>query len=74
MSRKVSIVLNLDSDEQSHYLEKHFRENMFVGKVVSYRNLPDTDLLKETDPIFRKLIKGVKDARKELDNYIHKHN
>ena len=74
MSRKVSIVLNLDSDEQSHYLEKHLRENMFPGKVISYANLPDTSELYETNPTFKKLVKAVKDAQRTRDRFINENN
>ena len=72
--RKVSIVLELDSDEQSHYLEKHLRENMFPGKVISYANLPDTSELYEKSSHFKNLVKAVKSAQWERDTFINENN
>jgi hypothetical protein len=72
--RKVAIVLQLESDEQSHYFEKYLRENMFPDKVISYANLPDTSKLYESSSTFKKLVKGVKDAQRLRDNYIHENN
>ena len=72
--RKVAIVLQLDSDEQSHHLERYLRDKMFPDKVISYSNLPDTSKLYEENTTFRKLIKSVKDAQKLRDDYINEHN
>lgn len=72
--RKVAIVLQLDSDEQSHYLEAYLRNEMFPDKVISYSNLPDTSKLYEGNTTFRKLVKGVKTAQKLRDDYISQHN
>jgi len=73
MSRKVSIVLELDSDEQSHFFEKYIR-NMFPVGVISYSNLPDTSKLYEENTTFKKLVKGVKTAQKLRDDFIHANN
>ncbi len=72
--RKVSIVLQLDSYEQSQHLENYLRENMFTGKVISYTNLPDNSELYESSTHFKKLIKGVKDAQRLRDEFINENN
>jgi len=71
----VSVVLKLRDSEQSHYLEKYLRESMFPGgEVISYANLPNTEKLYESSTTFKKLVKGVKDAQRLRDNYIHENN
>jgi len=72
--RKVSIVLQLDSDEQSHYLESYLRDKMFPDKVISYTNLPDTSKLYETNTTFKKLVSNVKKAQLLRDKFINEHN
>ena len=72
--RKVSIVLELEDDTQSHHLEKYLREKMFPNKVISYSNLPDTSELYENNSTFKKLVKGVKVAQKLRDEYVNLHN
>ena len=72
--RKVAIVLDLDSDEQSHHFEKYLRENLMRGMVISYSNIPDTSKLYEENTTFKKLVKGVKTAQKLRDDFIHENN
>ena len=74
MSQTVSVVLKLRDAEQSHYFEKHLRNMFFDGEVISYSNLPNTEKLYESSTTFKKLVKGVKDAQRLRDNYIHKNN
>ena len=71
--RKVAILLELESDEQSHHFEKYIR-NMFPSGVISYANLPDTSKLYEDNTTFKKLVKGVKTAQKLRDDFIHENN
>lgn len=42
--------------------------------IVSNKVLPKTEGLYEEDELFRKLVKSVKSAQRERDNYINKHN
>ena len=70
MSQKVSILLDLRDATQSHYFEIELRNMLRHGAVLSYKDLPDTDEMYETDPVFKKLVDNVKKARKERDNYI----
>ncbi len=72
--RKVAIILDLDGDEQSHHFEKYLRENLMVGRVISYSNLPDTSKLYDVSITFQSLVKGVKTAQKLRDDYIQQHN
>ena len=71
---RVNITLEVKDKEQAHHLEKYLRYNMFPDKVVDFINLPDTKELYETDPIFRKLVKNVKDAKRVKNEYINKMN
>jgi hypothetical protein len=74
MSQTVSIVLKLRDSEQSHFLEKYLRENMFTGgEVISYANLPDTEGWYEKNPAFKKLVKEEKKAKKAKADFIHKY-
>lgn len=71
---KVNITLELRDKEQAHYFEKYLR-NMFVnGEVIDFINLPGTKELYKTDPIFKKLVKNVKDAQRVKNEYINKMN
>ena len=72
--RKVAIVLDLESDEQSHHFEKYLREKLMQGRVISYSNLPDTSKLYEENTTFKGLVKGVKTAQKLRDDFIQTHN
>jgi len=38
-------------------------------KVVDFKILPDTTNLYESDPVFQKMCKGVRDAQKARDKY-----
>lgn len=41
-------------------------------EVISNKVLPDTSNLYESDDLFKKLVKNVKEAQIERDNYINK--
>lgn len=49
-------------------LESHLREHF---KVISYKIIPDTKQLYETDPMFRKLVKAEKKSRVIKEKYIN---
>lgn len=52
-------------------LESHLREHF---KVISYKIIPNTDKLYESDTSFKKLVKAVKKAQEVRDIYINKYN
>jgi len=61
--RKVNITLDCVSDEQAYFLEQFLSDNY---DNVSMTYLPDTKLLYDTSPNFRKMIKAKKDINKEI--------
>lgn len=71
---KVNITIDLKDAQQAHDLEKYLRNHMLPEYKIDFVNLPDTKQLYDTDLHFRKLVKGVKDAKRLRDNYIHKNN
>tara|TARA_R110002051_G_scaffold318173_1_gene400173 strand:+ start:485 stop:694 length:210 start_codon:yes stop_codon:yes gene_type:complete len=68
--RKVSIVIELEDDEQSAELELEMN-SMF--HVLSWSNLQNTDDIQE-DPIYKKLRKNRKLAQKLEYEYVDKNN
>ena len=70
----VNITIELKDAQQSHDLEKYLRFHMLPEYKIDFVNLRNTKQLYEDDKHFRKLVKGVKDAKKVRDNYIHKNN
>lgn len=51
-------------------LEKELTE---LTKMIDYKILPETSVLYEKDKTFQKLVKKVKEAQRERDEYINKH-
>ena len=43
-------------------------------EVIRFKIIPDTEELYNTDPTFKKLVKAVKTAERERNDYINKHN
>ena len=52
-------------------LEDHLTEHF---NVISYKIIPDTKKLYESDPVFKALVKGVKKAQDIRDKYINEKN
>ena len=74
LTQLVNITLKLRNAEQAHFLEIYLRDKMFPNQVVDFINLPDTKELYENDPIFKKLVKNVKDAQRVKNEYVNKMN
>ena len=55
-------VINLEETLREHY------------NVISFKVVADTKQLYEDDPIFKKLVKAVKDAQRIKDIYINEYN
>jgi len=49
-------------------LERHLNEHF---EVISFKVLPDTEGLYDTDDHFKRLVKDVKKAQRLRDDYIH---
>ena len=67
-------LINITLEVDEHHitgLESHLREHF---KVISYKIIPDTKKLYETDKTFKKLVKAVKSATEIKDIYINDHN
>lgn len=43
-------------------------------EVISFKHLPNTEKLYETDPLFKRMVKNVKDAQRVRDEYINNMN
>jgi hypothetical protein len=55
-------------EHQIHYLEIFLQERYLVA---DFKIVPDTQLLYDTDPVFRDLVKAVRDAQRIKDRYIN---
>ncbi len=66
MSKKLSVVFNIDNDLSEHYLRTKLEG---IG-ASHFNTLPNTDHLKENET-FKKLIKAKKEAQLNLDRFIN---
>jgi len=64
----VNITIEGLTDEQSFHLDKMLRKHY---EVKDYKVLPDTSKLYDNDPVFRKILKGIKDSQLVKDRYIN---
>ena len=64
----VNITIEGLTDEQSFHLDKMIRKHY---EVKDYKVLPDTSKLYDNDPVFRKILKGIKDSQLVKDRYIN---
>jgi hypothetical protein len=65
VKQKLNITLELDDFQVSNF-EHWLRNNV---KVLDFLVVPDTSELYKNDPVFKKLSKAVKDAKKGRDRY-----
>ena len=54
-------------------LENYYKNNPNCD-LISFKIIPETEKLYENDPIFRKLVKLEKDARRQKEIYINDNN
>jgi len=66
----VNITLKINPYDLTNF-ESWLRNNI---EVVSFKILPDTEKLYETDATFKKLVKAVKTAQTIRDKYINDKN
>ena len=64
----VNITIEGLTDDQSFHLDKMLRKHY---EVKDYKVLPDTSKLYDNDPVFRKILKGIKDSQLVKDRYIN---
>jgi hypothetical protein len=65
MIQKLNITIEID-DYENPYFERWLRNNL---NVLDFMVVPDTSELYKNDPVFKKLSKCVKDAKKARDRY-----
>tara|TARA_R110000803_G_scaffold145609_1_gene211409 strand:- start:559 stop:774 length:216 start_codon:yes stop_codon:yes gene_type:complete len=63
----VNITIELDTKEINDF-ENRLRNQY---KVKDFNVLPDTSKLYDSDPVFRKILKGIKSAQLVKDRYIN---
>lgn len=63
----VNLTIEL-SPEKINSFENWLRNTV---KVIDFRVIPETKELYDNDPIFRKIVKGIKDAQLIRDRYIN---
>jgi len=68
--KTINITLKINPHELTNF-ESWLRNNL---EVVSFKILPDTEKLYETDATFKKLVKAVKTAQTIRDKYINDKN
>lgn len=64
---KLNITIELDPEEINVF-ENWLRNTV---KVIDFKVIPDTQKLYDTDHVFRKIVKGIKDAQLIRDRYIN---
>ena len=64
----VNLTIENLTDDESYHLENMLRKHY---KVRDFKVLPDTKSLYDTDPVFQKIVKGIKDAQLIRDRYIN---
>jgi len=64
---KLNLTIELAPEEVNNF-ENWLRNNV---EVIDVKVLPDTKNLYDTDPVFQKIVKGVKDAQLIRDRYIN---
>jgi hypothetical protein len=68
--RTVNITIKINEHELTNF-EYWLRQQL---EVVSFKVIPDTAKLYETNQTFKKLVKKVKIAQEERDNFINEYN
>ena len=68
--KTVNITLKIDDHNVTSF-ESWLGQQL---EVVSFKILPDTEKLYETDATFKKLVKAVKSAQEIRDKYINDNN
>ena len=63
----VNLTIELSPEEINNF-ENWLRNTV---KVIDFRVIPETKELYDNDPIFRKIVKGIKDAQLIRDRYIN---
>ena len=69
--KTINLTVRLRDDEHIYNFEKFIRNEV---EVVDFKILPDIKELYEKDDLFKKIVKGVKDAQRIRDIYINDHN
>jgi hypothetical protein len=64
----VNITIEGLTDDESYHLDKMLRKHY---EVKDFKVLPDTSKLYDSDPVFRKILKGIKSAQLVKDRYIN---
>ena len=68
--KTINITLKINEHELTNF-ESWLREQL---EVISFKVIPDTNELYESDTTFKKLVKACKDANTLRDEYINNHN
>ena len=68
--KTVNITLKIEPEHVNGF-ERYLRQEL---EVIDFKILSDTKKLYETDPVFQKLVKAQKSARKVCDDYINLKN
>lgn len=71
MSRKIISITLKVFDEDVTSFENQLKEKF---EIISFRIMPNTEELYNTDTRFQTLVKNVKRAKEIRDNYINEHN
>ena len=65
---KVNITIDGLTNDETFHLEKMLRKHY---EVIDFKVLPDTQKLYDKDPVFQKIVKGIRDAQRIRDRYIN---
>ena len=68
--KTINVTLKINEHELTNF-ESWLREQL---EVISFKVIPDTNELYESDTTFKKLVKACKDANDAKADYINNHN
>ena len=70
MKKTINITLKIDDVDLINF-ESWLNQQL---EVISFKIMPNTEKLYETDEYFKNIVKQVKKAQKIRDKYINEHN
>ena len=70
MKKTINITLKIEDTDVINF-ESWLNQQL---EVISFKIMPNTEKLYETDEYFKNIVKNVKKAQKIRDKYINEHN
>lgn len=72
--RTVNLTVRFEDNDVIEQQLRQFLRTHLGGSIVDIKTLPNTDKLYEEDPVFKRLLKAQSKNKREVQDYINKHN